>query len=83
MDPSYLERPKEWSAKQIGIFMCIIGPISSIFDVSCFLFCWFHYGYQDENDRNDVRFQTCWFLVGLLTQTTIVREALSCRFGVI
>jgi len=42
-DPEMLATPRNWSMKSMLRFL-IIGPISSIFDVTTFLFLWFRLG---------------------------------------
>lgn len=40
MDDMFLKKPKQWSAKFLGLYMLIIGPTSSIFDMTTFLIAW-------------------------------------------
>jgi len=73
MDEEYLLEPKEWSATTLGWFMAIMGPVSSVFDILTFIFCWFYLGYTDPNNAAHVTlFQSCWFLEGFMTQSFIV-----------
>ncbi|CAL8460948.1 g479 [Coccomyxa elongata] len=72
MDPMFLEKPKRWSAKFLGLYMFIIGPVSSIFDMTTFLIMWYVYHcWNADNDKVQL-FQTAWFLESLMTQTFIV-----------
>lgn len=70
MDRDYLDRPRRWRADDIGRFMLYIGPVSSIFDITTFLFLW--YAYDMATGGDPAVFQTGWFIVGLLSQTLIV-----------
>ncbi|ORX89798.1 magnesium-translocating P-type ATPase [Basidiobolus meristosporus CBS 931.73] len=70
MDQDFLNTPKSWSAKGIIRFMAFIGPISSIFDVTTFIYMWFYFGCTTPDDQ--ALFQSGWFVIGLLTQTLIV-----------
>lgn len=50
--------------------MVYIGPVSSIVDVTTFLFLW--YAYDMATGGGPALFQTGWFVVGVLSQTLIV-----------
>jgi Mg2+-importing ATPase len=68
MDPTFLEQPKRWNAKFLGLFMLIIGPVSSVFDITTFLLMWFYYGLNSADGTQALQFQTAWFIESLLTQ---------------
>ncbi|MFF6984442.1 magnesium-translocating P-type ATPase [Streptomyces sp. NPDC008343] len=70
MDPEYLRKPRTWDPRGIGRFMLLIGPISSIFDVTTFLLLWHVFGADDA--AHQALFQSGWFVEGLLSQTLIV-----------
>lgn len=70
VDEAYIRTPKQWAIGSLSSFMLCIGPISSIFDVTTFCIAWWYYGYDNVDEAQ--RFQTCWFLVGIMTQLTIV-----------
>ena len=70
MDKEYLSKPRKWDASDLKRFMIFIGPISSIFDIVCFLVMWFVFGCVAP--EHQAMFQSGWFIVGLLTQTLIV-----------
>lgn len=70
MDMEYLSKPRKWDASDLKRFMVFIGPISSIFDIACFLIMWFIFGCV--SPEHQAMFQSGWFIVGLLTQTLIV-----------
>ncbi len=70
MDAEYLERPQKWDTRSISRFMHWFGPLSSLFDILCFLVLYFAF-HADSAARQAV-FHTGWFMTGLLTQTLIV-----------
>lgn len=70
MDKEYLCKPRKWDSSDLKRFMVFIGPISSIFDIACFLVMWFVFGCVSPDHQ--ALFQSGWFIVGLLTQTLIV-----------
>ncbi|MDE5628508.1 MAG: magnesium-translocating P-type ATPase [Muribaculaceae bacterium] len=70
MDKEYISKPRKWDASDLKRFMVYIGPISSIFDIACFLIMWFVFGCVSPDKQ--AMFQSGWFIVGLLTQTLIV-----------
>ncbi len=73
MDPEFLMVSHRWSLKSVLYFMLFMGPWSSIFDITTFIYMWFYFDIQTNDDQNKVRqFQTTWFNEGLLTQTFIV-----------
>jgi len=53
------------------------GPISSIFDLSCFALMWYVFDARTVADQS--LFQSGWFVVGLLTQTLVVHMVRSPR----
>jgi Mg2+-importing ATPase len=70
VDKEYLERPRKWEIGDIGRFMLVIGPISSIFDYATFALMWFVF--KANNPGAAGLFQSGWFIEGLLSQTLIV-----------
>jgi len=81
MDPEYLEKPQQWNARGIGKFMVLIGPTSSIFDITTFCMMWYYFHCQDPNNAMEVSlFQSAWFTEGLVTQTLIVHMIRSTKF---
>jgi Mg2+-importing ATPase len=46
--------------------MVFFGPISSLFDLTCFALMWYVF---DAAPADQGLFQSGWFVVGLLTQT--------------
>jgi len=72
MDPEFIEKPQPWSAAGLARFMVWIGPTSSVFDITTFLFCWYYFGWQGQTAAAITHFQSCWFIESLITQTLIV-----------
>lgn len=70
IDEDYILSPKKWDEKDIQKFMFIFGPISTIFDVCCFMVLWHVMGYKDIGAA--LYFQTGWFVFGILSQTLII-----------
>ena len=68
VDAEYLQKPRQWGLKNIGWYMVVIGPISSVFDYITFgILIFFFHGWH-----NAALFQTGWFVESILTQTLIV-----------
>ncbi|MFE3547537.1 magnesium-translocating P-type ATPase [Streptomyces kronopolitis] len=70
MDRDYLRTPRTWDARGIGRFMLVLGPTSSVFDITTFLLMWHVFGANSE--VHQALFQSGWFVEGLLTQTLVV-----------
>ena len=70
MDEDWLKKPRPWGIGGIARFMVLIGPISSIFDITTYLGMWFIFGANSLSTQS--LFQTAWFVESLLTQTLIV-----------
>ncbi len=71
VDNEYIERPQNWNAKSILKFMLVIGPISTIFDITTFAIMRYGFGWCPANGNLEL-FQTGWFLVSLLTQMGVI-----------
>jgi Mg2+-importing ATPase len=69
MDADYVRMPRKWRADDIGRFMLIIGPTSSVFDITTFLVMWFFFGARV---GHETLFRSGWFVESLLSQTLIV-----------
>jgi Mg2+-importing ATPase len=70
VDEEYLEKPRKWEIGDIGRFMVVMGPISSIFDYATFAVMWFVF--KANSPASAGLFQSGWFIEGLLSQTLIV-----------
>jgi Mg2+-importing ATPase len=66
VDEELVRKPLKWNPADIGRFMVFFGPISSIFDLTCFALMWYVF---DAHAADQGLFQSGWFVVGLLTQT--------------
>ena len=70
VDEEYIVHPKKWDTGTIQKFMFIFGPISTLFDVCCFLVLWFIFRYNTV--EQSMLFQTGWFAFGIISQTLII-----------
>jgi Mg2+-importing ATPase len=70
MDEEYLRIPRKWDASDIGRFMLLVGPSSSVFDITTFALLWFVFGANAPAHQS--LFQSGWFIESLLTQTLVV-----------
>lgn len=82
VDPEYLGKPRKWDAGSIGKFMLMIGPTSSIFDITTYLLMFFVVcpsvcggGWHEAGiDRAlfIALFHTGWFVESLWSQTLVI-----------
>lgn len=70
VDKEYLRKPRAWEAKSLSRFMVIIGPISSIFDISTYALMWFVFAAN--TPAQAALFQSGWFVESIISQTLIV-----------
>lgn len=70
VDDELIAKPQRWQPEEVGRFMIVFGPISSIFDIITFALMW--YVFSANTPAQQTLFQSGWFVVGLLTQTLIV-----------
>ncbi|EPM1661434.1 magnesium-translocating P-type ATPase [Acinetobacter baumannii] len=70
VDEDLIAKPQRWQPEEVGRFMVVFGPISSIFDMITFGLMWFVF--LANTPEHQTLFQSGWFVVGLLTQTLIV-----------
>jgi Mg2+-importing ATPase len=70
MDEEYLETPRKWQVTDLSRFMLLIGPVSSIFDITTF--CVMYYVFAANTPEMQSLFQSGWFIEGLLSQTLII-----------
>jgi Mg2+-importing ATPase len=70
MDPEFLKQPRQWKPDGIARFMVVMGPISSIFDLTTFAVLWVVF--QANSLQHQALFQSGWFVEGLLSQILIV-----------
>ena len=85
VDSAYLKTPRKWSAGSIKDFMLIIGPTSSIFDVTTFLLMFFviapgvigqsFFAIQSNPAlvlQFIALFQAGWFIESMVSQTLVI-----------
>jgi len=81
VDADFIEKPRNWVATGLAKYMIFIGPVSSIFDITTFIFMWFYYGCQ--TPAQQTLFQSCWFVESLITQTIIIHMIRSDKIAFI
>ena len=70
VDKDYLKKPQKWNWKKVRNFTLIMGPLSSIFDILCFLVLWYIIG-ANTMDMERL-FQAGWFVFGVISQVLII-----------
>ena len=70
VDKEYLHSPRRWETKSIQRFMMLMGPLSSIFDILCFVVMWWII--KANTPALAPLFQAGWFIFGTLSQILIV-----------
>jgi len=66
VDADFIQKPKRWNMKFIKMFMLLIGPISSVFDILTFIMLFFIF------KVSPAQFQTGWFIESIATQTLVI-----------
>lgn len=69
-DDHELMLPRRLEAPRLINFMKIFGPLSSIFDILCFIVLWFIFDVRTVEDQ--VIFQTFWFAFGIISQSLVI-----------
>lgn len=62
--------PRKLNAKKLTKFMMLFGPLSSLFDIICFIVLYFVFNIRDESQQ--VVFHTFWFAFGAISQALII-----------
>ena len=70
MDEEFLVSPRKWETKSISRFMLLMGPLSSVFDILCFVVLWFVL--KADSAEHAALFQSGWFIFGTLSQIVVV-----------
>ena len=65
-----LEKPRRLETESLIRFMKIFGPLSSIFDITCFVVLYFVFGVTSIEQQT--LFHTFWFAFGILSQALII-----------
>jgi Mg2+-importing ATPase len=83
VDIDFLRRPRKWDATSISRFMLLIGPTSSVFDITTYLLMFFHICplvtggvWASLNSETQVLFMALfhsgWFVESLWSQTLVI-----------
>ena len=70
VDPEFLASPQRWNPADLGRFMVVFGPLSSVFDVLTYALMWFVF--RADSAAGQTLFQSGWFVEGLLSQMLVV-----------
>ncbi|MDR2654871.1 MAG: magnesium-translocating P-type ATPase [Oscillospiraceae bacterium] len=70
VDREYIARPRKWDASSIKRFMFVMGPLSSLFDILCFIIMYFVF--KANSPAVQGLFQCAWFAFGTISQILIV-----------
>jgi Mg2+-importing ATPase len=70
VDEKFLRKPRRWDTQSIKTFAYIFGPISSIFDILCFVVLFFVIGANTQ--ELSPLFQGGWFVFGVVSQVLII-----------
>ena len=81
VDEEYLDRPRRWEIGNIGRFMLMIGPISSLFDYATFGTMYFLF--DARTPAQAALFQTGWFVESIISQTLIIHVIRTSRLAFI
>jgi Mg2+-importing ATPase len=90
VDPDFIEKPRKWEAKDIGLFMGVFGPVSSIFDIVTYAVMFFiicpriagAYGSEGYSQTIFISsFQTGWFVESMWTQVSVIMALRSKYFS--
>ncbi|WP_342261525.1 magnesium-translocating P-type ATPase [Spiroplasma endosymbiont of Notiophilus biguttatus] len=83
VDEDFIKKPQKWNAKSILPFAFWNGPLSSVFDITTFLFLGYglhifaNFANADPNSAAGIYqqslFHTGWFILGVTSQTLIVQ----------
>ena len=70
VDPECIEMPRKWETKSIWTFMAYLGPLSSVFDILCYVVLWFVI--KATAPEMATLFQSGWFIFGTLSQILVI-----------
>jgi Mg2+-importing ATPase len=70
VDKEYIKQPRKWETQSIKSFMALMGPLSSVFDISCFAIMWWALGAQ--TTVLSPLFQAGWFIFGTISQVLVI-----------
>ncbi|WP_096787498.1 magnesium-translocating P-type ATPase [Rhodobacter sp. CZR27] len=66
VDAETVARPQRWDVREIQRFMIVFGLVSSVFDLLTFAVLRWVF------EAGEATFQTCWFMISLLTELVVV-----------
>ena len=69
-DEKELMLPRRLEAPRLISFMKVFGPLSSIFDIACFVALWFVFDVKTVEQQ--ILFQTFWFAFGIISQSLVI-----------
>lgn len=69
-DEEELMKPRRLESQSLVHFMKIFGPLSSVFDILCFIILFYVLGINTPSQQT--AFQAFWFTFGILSQTLII-----------
>ncbi len=70
VEEAELLRPKRLDSNSLKHFMKVFGPLSSIFDILCFIVLWFVFKIQTPEQA--IIFQVFWFTFGIISQSLVI-----------
>ncbi|MEY8353969.1 magnesium-translocating P-type ATPase [Lachnospiraceae bacterium 54-53] len=70
VDKEYLKKPRKWETGSIKSFMTFFGPLSSVFDILCFVVMWRVMGAS--RIELSPLFQCGWFVFGTVSQVLVI-----------
>ncbi|MFM8634737.1 MAG: magnesium-translocating P-type ATPase [Planctomycetia bacterium] len=77
VDEESILRPRPWSMRRIARFILLVGPCSSIFDLTTFVILLTLFGCTDP--ARAPLFHTAWFVESLVTQTLVIHVIRTSR----
>ncbi len=77
LDSEYITVPRKWETDSIKMFMFFMGPISTLFDMLCFIVLWW---IMKANSIDDAMIFHCgWFIFGTLSQIAVIHMIRSAK----
>jgi len=70
VDEGDIRKPRKWESASLSKFMILIGPTSSIFDLTTYALMWFVFAANSV--EHAALFQSGWFIESIISQTLIV-----------
>lgn len=70
VDDAYIKKPRKWDTKSIKSFIAYMGPLSSVFDIMCFVVLWKVVGAN--TPELAPLFHAGWFVFGTVSQVLVI-----------